>query len=299
MEEFDKTMLTKEINVRDIIVKSNLPACDYAANPYTGCAHACKYCYASFMKRFSGHDEQWGTFVDIKNWGEIKNPDKYIGKEIFLGSVTDPYQPAEESYQRTRRLLKELQGRDIALSIATKSDLIVRDLDLIKTFPSAKVSFSVNTLDEAFKSDMDCSVSIERKLEAMKKFHDAGVKTVCFVSPIFPEITDCRAIITRVKDICDMVWLENLNLRGEYKPVIMRYIAKKYPQHLKLYNQIYNREDKTYWFNLNNEMTQFCEKDGLKYLSWDEYKDAKFDSVPVVVNFFYHAQIKKSAKKCD
>ena len=59
-------ILEKEIQVNDYLTKSNLPASDYVINPYVGCPHGCKYCYASFMKRFTGHKEDWGTFIDIK-----------------------------------------------------------------------------------------------------------------------------------------------------------------------------------------------------------------------------------------
>ncbi len=168
-----------------------------------------------------------GTFIDIKNWPEIKNPGKYAGKELFICSVTDPYQPIEEKYEKTRALLKQMQGSGCSISIATKSDLILRDFDLIKTFPNARVSWSINTLDEDFKDDMDKGVSIERRLEAMKAFHDTGIRTTCFISPIFPGITDIKEIILRTKDQCNLVWLENLNLRGSYKAVIMGYIKEK------------------------------------------------------------------------
>ena len=216
-------MIVREIEVKDVITKSNLPVCDYSLNPYVGCEHGCKYCYACFMKRFTGHEEPWGAFIDVKFWKPISHPEKYAGKEIFVGSVTDPYQPCEEKYGRTRAVLEQLKGSGAKLSIATKSDLVLRDLDLIKTFPDARVSWSVNTLDEKFHSDMDNAVSIERRLAAMKAFHDAGVRTTCFISPIFPEITDAKAIVERAKDRCNLIWLENLNLRGNFKAQIMAY----------------------------------------------------------------------------
>ena len=147
--------IIKQIQVSNILSRSNLPVCEYSVNPYVGCTHGCKYCYASFMKRFTGHMEEWGTFLDVKNWPEIKNPERYAGKELFIGSVTDPYLPQEETYRRTRALLTQLQGSGAKISIATKSDLVLRDLDLIKTFPDARVSWSVNTLDESFRQDMD------------------------------------------------------------------------------------------------------------------------------------------------
>lgn len=86
----------KTINVKTIITKSNLPVCDYSVNPYVGCPHACKYCYASFMKRFTGHDEPWGTFLDVKNWPEIRNPSKYQGRRfssVPLPTRTIPTKP--------------------------------------------------------------------------------------------------------------------------------------------------------------------------------------------------------------
>lgn len=188
-------MVIKEIEAKSVLTKSNLPVADFSVNPYVGCAHGCMYCYASFMKRFTKHPEPWGSFVDVKYWPEIRRPGKYAGKEAFIGSVTDPYQPCEKKYRRTRALLEQLQGSGISISVATRSDLVLRDLELIKTFPNARVSWSINTLDEDFRKAMDHAVSIERRLAAMKQFYDAGVQTTCFISPIFPGLTNVKEII--------------------------------------------------------------------------------------------------------
>lgn len=234
--------IINEIDVRSIMTKSSLPVGGYSVNPYVGCPHACKYCYASFMKRFTGHVEPWGTFLDIKSWKPIACPQKYDGQRIVIGSVTDGYNPYEEKFCRTRRLLEELQGSKAEIMICTKSDLVLRDMDLLKTFPKVTVSWSVNTLDEQFRADMDNAVSIKRRLDAMKQFYYAGIRTVCFVSPIFPGITDIKAIIDEVKDYADLVWLENLNLRGQFKKVIMDYIREKYASLVPLYDEIYNKK---------------------------------------------------------
>ena len=290
-------MIVREIEVKDVITKSNLPVCDYSLNPYVGCEHGCKYCYACFMKRFTGHEEPWGAFIDVKFWKPISHPEKYAGKEIFIGSVTDPYQPCEEKYGRTRAVLEQLKDSGAKLSIATKSDLALRDLDLIKTFPDARVSWSVNTLDINFHSDMDNAVSIERRLAAMKAFHDAGVRTTCFISPIFPEITDVKAIVERAKDRCNLIWLENLNLRGNFKAQIMAYIAEQYPRLLPLYQDIYNRSRRAYWEWLDGEMRNFAQAAGLEYVTNDDTLKRPFGAPPVVVNYFYHSEIKKNAKR--
>lgn len=286
-----------DIDVKSVLTKSNLPVSDYSVNPYVGCTHACKYCYASFMKRFTNHPEPWGEFLDVKHWPEMTNPEKYKGKELFIGSVTDSYNPQEEEYGRTRALLQQLKGCGVKISIQTKSDLVLRDMELIRTFPDARVGFSINTLDERFKDDMDNAVSIERRLKAMRQFHEAGIRTTCFISPIFPGITDVTAIIDRVKDQCNLVWLENLNLRGSYKSVIMDYIRDKHSELLPLYEEIYLKNKRAYWEQLDAEVRAYAGENGLEYLRNDDTMKRPFDAPPVIVNFFYHEEIKKSALK--
>ena len=276
---------------KGILTKSNLPVADFSANPYLGCAHACKYCYASFMKRFSNHPEPWGEFVDVKDWPPVRHPDKLAGKEVFIGSVTDPYQPLERKHKRTRRLLEELQGSSVSVSISTKSDLVLRDLDLIKTFPNARVSWSVNTLDEGFRSQMDDAASIERRLEAMRAFHDAGVRTTCFISPIFPGITEVEEIILAARDHCNLVWLENLNLRGDYKARILKWVHEMRPELDPLYDGIYRHGDRSYWRSLDEEVRSFCEVQGLPYVRDDDTRQRPFDAPPAVVNYFFHEEL--------
>lgn len=292
-------MMIREIEVKSVLTKSNLPVGDYSVNPYVGCTHACRYCYASFMKRFTGHTEPWGEFLDVKFWPPLRNPEKYRGKELFFGSVTDPYLPREEICRRTRALLEQLRGSGIRLSIQTKSDLVLRDIDLIRTFPEARVGFSVNTLDEGFKDDMDQAVSIARRLAAMKTLHDAGIRTTCFISPIFPGITDVPAIIERVRDRCQLIWLENLNLRGSFKADILRYIRETHPALVPLYEEIYTRGSRLYWEELDEAVRACAEKNGLAYVRDDDSMNNPFDAPPVVVNYFYHEEVRKSAKKQD
>lgn len=194
-------------------------------------------------------------------------------------------------------MLTQLQGVGAKISIQTKSDLILRDLELIKTFPNARVGFSVNTLEEQFKNDMDEAVSVKRRLEAMKIFHNAGVRTTCFISPIFPEITKVEEIIDRVKNICNLIWLENLNLRGGYKKAILDYIHEKHPRLIDLFEDIYLRGKRDYWESLNLRLQEYARENQLRYVKNDDKFDQPFDAPPTVVNFFYHEEIKKSAHK--
>ena len=274
-------IIEKSIEVNDYLTKSNLPASDYVINPYVGCPHGCKYCYASFMKRFTKHKEDWGTFIDIKKCSKKINLKKIEHKRVFLSSVTDCYNKFEEKYELTKNILEQLVNVDCELSISTKSKLILRDLDLLKKMKNLTVSMSINTLDENFKNDMDNASSIHDRLKTLKELHKNGIKTVLFMSPIFPYITDFKEIIDISKDYIDEYWFENLNLRGSYKQTIFKYIEEKYPNLLEKYYEIYNKKNKDYWINLSKEIDEYCKKNNIKY-----------------INYFYHEDLvkNKSAK---
>jgi radical SAM mobile pair protein B len=289
-------MTVRAIPVKSILTKSNLPVCDFSVNPYVGCEHACQYCYASFMKRFTDHPEPWGAFVDAKEWPPLRGAGRFAGQSAFIGSVTDPYQPCEEKLRRTRALLEQLAGSGMKISIQTKSDLVLRDLDLIRQFPDARVGFSVNTLDETFRAEMDRAAPIARRLAAMKTLYDAGVRTTCFISPIFPGITDPVEIVEAAKDRCNLVWLENLNLRGDYKARILAWVHARRPDLDGLYRDIYARRSRAYWTALDARMRAYAAREGMPYLRDDDTRTAPFGAPPVIVNYFFHEEVKKNAK---
>lgn len=264
----------KKIMTKDYLTKSNLPASDFVINPYVGCPHACKYCYASFMKRFTKHTESWGSFVDIKECKNDINVSKVKGKSVFLSSVTDCYNPFEEQYKVTRGILEQLVNAECELTISTKSNLVTRDIDLLKQFSNLKVAVSINTLDEKFRADMDCASSILDRIKALQELHQAGIDTVLFMSPIFPYITDWKAIIEETKDYVHEYWFENLNLRGSYKQAILQYIDSHYSKWSNAYRSIYIQNDEAYWEQLTTELEEYCSRESIKYK-----------------NYFYHGKL--------
>lgn len=276
----------KVVSAKNILTKSKLPRAEYSVNPYIGCTHACKYCYASYMAQYTQHLEQWGTFVDVKSWPEDIITQKYNGREIFIGSVTDAYQPCEAKYKRTRILLEQLQKTNAKITIITKSDLVLRDIDLIKSFPEATVGWSLNTLDENFRKNMDSAVSIERRLTAMKIFREAGVITVCFVAPIFPKITDCQRIVLTVKNLCSFVWLDKLNLRGVNRTKILRWIYTNYRELYSFYYDIYVRGNQSYWKQLDVDLKKFAINNRLNYVYDNWSGTAVLNNLPTIVNYF-------------
>lgn len=273
-------IILKEIKTADYLTKSNLPASDYVINPYVGCTHGCKYCYASFMKRFTGHNEQWGSFIDVKMCDKKINLDKIKGKTVFLSSVTDCYNQYEEKYEITRKILEQLLEADCVVNISTKSKLILRDIDLLKRLKHLKVSISINTTDESFKNDMDNASSIADRVNTIKELKENGIYTVLFISPIFPYITDFENIIELTKEYVDEYWFENLNLRGTYKQDVLAYISNKFPSLYDKYKEIYTNHNNDYWISLSEKIENYCKKNKLKFK-----------------NFFYHDKLVENKKK--
>ena len=105
------------------------------------------------------------------------------------------------------------------------------------------------------------------------------------------------AIIERAKKQCNLVWLENLNLRGDYKARILAWVHQRHPSLDPLYHEIYAKGNRAYWTALDEQVRAYAAQEGMPYLRDDDQHRSPFGMPPVVVNYFYHEEVKKSAKK--
>ena len=267
------SIIIKETVSKNIITKSKLPATDYVINNYVGCNHGCIYCYAEFMKRFTNHTEKWGEFLDVKKFNEEKFV-KYLkkinsDKKILMSSVTDPYNPYEIKYKSTRNILKlfiQANNEHIHLEILTKSLLIFRDIDLLKKIKNITVGISLNTLNDNLRRQIEpCAGSIKSRIEILKKLKGENIPVYLFISPIFPMLTQLEEIIATCKDTVDFIYFENLNLRGRYKKIILNFISKNFPEYNQLYQDIYTKNKKEYWYLLMEDINRLCKIYDIKY----------------------------------
>jgi len=179
---------------RTALNKSSIPGMDYCLNPYTGCLFGCAYCYASFMKRFCGINDRWGSFVQIKvNFADClaKQLRKTRPGKVMLSSVTDPYQPVEKKHQLTRASLELLAESEMSVSILTKSDLVLRDLLVLKQLPRVEVGLTITTVDHEAAHFLEPGAPApERRFTALAKLAEAGIYTWIFIAPVVPGIGD-------------------------------------------------------------------------------------------------------------
>jgi DNA repair photolyase len=211
----------KEVKAKSILNKSKI--FDYCLNPYTGCQINCAYCYARlFMRRYSGHREAWGEFVDVKvNAAEIlkKQLDKAKRGTVWISSVCDPYQPLEATYALTRSCLKELARKGFPVNIQTKSKLVLRDVDLFQEFEAIEVGFTITTDDEQVATLFEPGATpVEERVRALEKIHSSGIKTFAFVGPLLPG--NPEKLIESLEDKVDTVFIDRMNyvysMRGFY-----------------------------------------------------------------------------------
>jgi len=169
--------------VREIIAKSVLSTSqiyDYAINPYVGCSHSCRYCYAAFMRRFTGHKEKWGEFVDVKiNAPEVLARDikkKRMGR-IWVSGVCDPYQSVEKRYRLTRSCLEILLENQWPVTVQTKSALVLRNIEIMENIKDIEVGFSITTAKEKIRRLFEPGASsIKERIYALDILHSRGFR---------------------------------------------------------------------------------------------------------------------------
>ncbi|MBU4331495.1 radical SAM protein [Patescibacteria group bacterium] len=255
-------MKTNTIQCKTLLTKSRLPEVDYCINPYVGCLHGCVYCYARFMRRFTGHDEPWGHFLDVKiNAPEVlarelaRKPKKGM---VLLGSVTDAYQPVEQTYRVTRAILEILLQHDFPVSVLTKSSLVVRDLDLFKQFSQCEVGLTITTTDQGIARNFEPRSSApQQRIEALDTLHRSGITTYAFIGPILPKLTNLEAIFTAIQGKVGFVMAESLNMKCGNWENIQNLLESKYPHLLSLYQSRFSR---TYWEQIERELRTLSEK---------------------------------------
>lgn len=220
-----------KVQAKDIFTRSKLGT-KWAINQYVGCEHNCLYCYAKFIQKWRPPEYgKWGSWVEAKINAPELVKDRYVNGEVFMSSISDPYQPVERDLRLTRNVLENLH-KEIKLSILTKSNLVLRDIDLFKQFNDIEIGLTVNSFEGKLKEIFEpSSPSNQERIDALKVLKENGFKTYAFVSPIIPSLINLQSIIRATRDFVDYYWFEMINLRGagkEFSDVLSSEFPKSY-----------------------------------------------------------------------
>ena len=244
--------VTREILVKSLLCKSGIS--DYCVNCYTGCLHGCVYCYARFMKRFSGHEEPWGQFLDIK-----VNAPNVLAKEVrrhksslfdqpirvFMSSVCDGWQPAEKRYKLSRQCLQILADAGFSVGVLTKSALITRDFDILRASPACDLGCTLTTLDESLRLVIEPAASPTReRIAALERAVEEGIRAWAFLGPFMPGLSDTsEALTVLIRAVAtvpvEFIYVDKINPRPGVWNSVVQFLHRRHPELMPMYRQLF------------------------------------------------------------
>lgn len=235
----------------------------WSINPYTGCAHACRYCYARsfYMRADRGTAEEFDRVVYVKSnapevlRGELSRR-SWKRELVVVGAATDPYQPGEARFGLTRRILETMREFRTPVSLITKGPMVLRDLELLKEIDQVagvEVNMTIPTLDEkAWRTLEPGTPPPSARLAAVRRLNEAGVRAGVFLAPILPGIGDDAESLHRLMAAAKEAGAPYvvpivLRLQPGVREWFLPYISRHYPeltlQYCRLFQKVEARPD--------------------------------------------------------
>ncbi len=260
-------------------LKHRIGPYEYDMNIYRGCAHHCRYCYAQYSQRYMDHSDFYRDIyvkTDIAEKLEQQLASPHWGRHIInIGSVSDSYQPLEAKYQMMRKILPVLIRYRTPCIISTKSDLILRDLDLIDELAAVtyvNIAVTITTTDEETAAILEPHAvkPLRRKEVATIVKQQTRAIVGVHAMPIMPMINDDEdSLRTLMEWICeiqaDYAAFGSLHLHGVTKHTYMQLLQEHFPQLVNVYQQLYkdNHLDRVYAKNTYQRISELAEAYGV------------------------------------
>ena len=247
---------------RPILSPCELKDIEYQVDSYVGCEHYCYYCYALLQA-----ETDWSKEILIHN--DIvdqlgKELDKIQPQTIYMGYHNDPYQPCEAEYRQTRKVLELFLKKGFSASILTKSDLVVRDIEILKEMNDAAISVSVAFNDNQTRRLFEANtIDTEKRIEALNKLKEAGIRTGALLCPIIPFITDAIQMIDMLEPCADVIWIYGLSIndRSDQNWLnIQKILSSQSPNLIEQIEPVIFSKDHSYWAELR-ESLEMLKKD--------------------------------------
>lgn len=243
---------------RPVLNPCTLNDLKYQVDPYIGCEHYCYYCYV-----LDQAETDWTQTVlyheAITNQLE-KELSGIPPQRIYMGWHTDPYQPCEAEYRQTRQVLELLLKKGFSASILTKSDLVLRDMDVLQKMNSAAVSVSVAFNDNRVRRRFESkTMDTEARIAALQKIRAAGIETSALICPVIPHVTKVKPLIDMLAPHTYKIWIYGLSIQNssDQNWQQVRNILKRHFPHLKeqVETAIINKAH-DYWARLRQHLVQ-------------------------------------------
>ncbi|MDJ0624024.1 MAG: radical SAM protein [Desulfocapsaceae bacterium] len=248
---------------KSLLSPCGLDGFNYQFDPYVGCEHYCRYCYVLQQAETDWHQEIKIHSNMVEKLTEELS--KIEPQRIFIGYHADPYQPIEKEYLQTRKALEILQEQGFSASILTKSDLVLRDLTLLREMGAAvsvSVAFRDNYVRSLFEEN---TIETEKRLLALDKLKKAGIQTGALLCPVIPYITEVGILLAELAKCADIIWIYGLSAPVDNTIDVgwnnTSQILSTHFQELagEITSAILSR-DHQYWHELRNDIKAFNEE---------------------------------------
>jgi DNA repair photolyase len=255
----------RRVSRQPIIQPCSLEGHAYQIDPYIGCEHLCRYCYA-----LNQAETDWTQEI-LTYQGIVAQLGRELAglgpQSIYMGWSTDPYQPAERVQRQTRRVLEVLASRGHSVCILTKSGLVARDVDLLPMMPGSSAGVSLAFQDEQVRQLFEAKAPPnEQRIDALKALKMAGVRTYALICPVMPFITDVGCLVEMAAAWADTIWVYALSMEAEEDPNwrnVQGILDRHFPQMGEPYRQIAFSADHPYWLKLRHALEEFQARSGL------------------------------------
>lgn len=250
---------------RPILVPCGLDAFDYQIDPYIGCGHLCHYCYV-----LNQAETDWESAIyrydDIA--GQLRDEIEGIAPQtIYMGYFTDPYQPCEADCFQTRKILEVLLDKGFSASILTKSDLVLRDLDLLRGMEAASVGVSVAFSDNGIRRQFEAHTgNTEARIAALHQIKAVGIRTTALICPVVPYLTDVMGLLKLLAPCTEVIWIYPLSILSRSN-INWRHVESiledRFPQLKTSIEEVLFENDHPYWRQIRHELAALEEDDAL------------------------------------
>ena len=258
-------MKIRKCSYRPILVPCTLKNFNYQIDPYVGCEHLCYYCYA-----LNQAETDWSKEVLIyaNISGQLKRELENISpQKIYMGYYTDPYQPCEAEFRQTRQVLAQLLEKNFSVSILTKSDLVVRDMDLLQEMDHASVSVSVAFNDNGIRQQFEAkTIDTEARIRALQRLRAAGIQTSALICPVIPYISDVPPLIDMLESHTDAIWIYGLNMNERSDrnwQNVQSILHARFPDSNEQIQKILFSEGHYFWAELRQQLIELQKKEKL------------------------------------
>ena len=252
-----------ECTGRPILEPCGLKDLNYQVDTYIGCAHCCHYCYA-LADAETDWSREIGTHRGLIDRLGVEI-DAIPPQTIYMGYHTDPYQPCETEYRQTRNVLELFLQKGFSASILTKSDLVTRDMDILKKMKTPAVSVSVAFNDNQTRRLFEANtMDTEKRIEALRQLKAAGIQTGALLCPVVPYITDAIGLLDMLRPHADVIWIYGLSIRDRSAPSwsnIQPILKRHYPQSIDRITAAIFSRDHDYWIQLRESLVEAKKRD--------------------------------------